>query len=304
MSSETANLNQPWVDHQSVFVSDTLDSAYTHCRAVTAQHSKSFSFAARLISAEKRPAIWALYAFCRTVDDIVDHPTAQTETELNTWRQVTHGHNPAPHDPVAVAWNDTVKRYDIPRHYALELIDGVERDLYQTRYHTFADLSTYCYGVASTVGLMSMHITGFSGPEAIPYAVKLGIALQMTNILRDVGEDWQRGRLYLPLEELTGFGLSEQDIERGIVTDTWRRFMRFQIARTRSLYQQAWPGLQMLDNSGRLAITAAAEFYRAILDEIERLDYNVFAHRAYVSKWDKLRQLPGIWWRTRSNVLQ
>ncbi len=308
MDTETTNFHPRLTDTPEIgsSIPGALEPAYLYCRDLTAQHSKSFSLAARLIPADKRPAIWALYAFCRTVDDLVDDPSAEAQTSLDAWRRVTNGYHSTPHDPVAAAWSDTLTRYAVPKRYALELIDGVERDLYQNRYHTFADLSSYCYGVASTVGLMSMYITGFSGSEALPYAVKLGIALQMTNILRDVGEDWHNGRFYLPLEELAQFGLSERDIANSVVTDKWRAFMSFQISRTRRLYEQAWPGLQMLDASGRLAITAAAEFYRAILDQIERLDYNVFDHRAHVSKWGKLRQLPGIWWRTRAtqNILQ
>jgi phytoene synthase len=276
-----------------------LDAAYAVCRDITAYHSRSFSLAARLISPDKRPAIWALYAFCRTVDDAVDHAAGNIETTLTHWRRIIMTGVSSHADPVSLAWSDTLARRAIPRRYALELIDGVERDLCQTRYATFADLCSYCYGVASTVGLMSMHIIGFGRPEAVPYAVKLGIALQMTNILRDVGEDWERGRLYLPLEELAAFGLSERDIDAGVVTDAWRRFIDFQIARTRHLYQQAWPGIRMLDASGRLAIAAAATFYRGILDEIERNDYDVFTQRAHVSAWNKLRQLPGLWWQTR-----
>jgi phytoene synthase len=279
-----------------------LDAAYAVCRDITGHNSRSFSLAAQMISADKRPAVWALYAFCRTVDDAVDntdHASVTAETTLDGWRHITKTGVSSYDDPVGLAWSDTLARHAIPRKYALELIDGVERDLHQTRYTTFADLSSYCYGVASTVGLMSMHIVGFSGPEAIPYAVKLGIALQMTNILRDVGEDWERGRLYLPLDELGTFGLSERDVDAGVVTDAWRRFMDFQISRTRHLYQQAWPGIKMLDVSGRLAIAAAATFYRGILDEIERNDYDVFTQRAHISKWNKLRQLPGLWWQTR-----
>lgn len=278
---------------------ESLKRAYAQCREITAQHSKSFSLAARILPADKRPAIWALYAFCRTVDDTVDDASADTVAVLEMWRRITlHGY-PMPENPVAVAWADALARFHVPKQYALELIDGVERDLVQTRYQTFADLETYCYAVASTVGLMSMHIIGFSSPEALPYAVKLGIALQMTNILRDVGEDWRQGRLYLPLEELAEYDLTETDIARGMVTDAWRQFMDFQIVRTRALYREAWPGIGMLHPDGQFAIAAAASFYRAILDQIERLDYNVFSNRAHVSQKDKLGQLPAIWWRTR-----
>jgi phytoene synthase len=198
-----------------------------------------------------------------------------------------------------VAWTDTRTRYGIPQRYAEQLIDGLARDLHQTRYTTFPDLATYAYGVASTVGLMSMHITGFSGPEAIPYAVKLGVALQLTNILRDVGEDWQNGRVYLPQDELEAFGLTEADLASGRMDDRWQAFLRFQIDRNRQLYAEAWPGIALLDPDGKLAIAAAARFYEAILDDIEANDYDVFKRRAHVSAWGKLRLVPSIWWQSR-----
>jgi phytoene synthase len=157
-------------------------------------------------------------------------------------------------------------------------------------------LAAYAYGVASTVGLMSMHIIGFAGVEAIPYAVKLGVALQMTNILRDVGEDWRAGRVYLPQEELAAFGLSEADLAAGRVTARWRAMMRYQIERNRQLYAEAWPGIALLDGDGRFAIGAAAGLYRAILDDIITRDYDVFNQRAYVRGPAKLGLLPGLWW--------
>ena len=164
---------------------------------------------------------------------------------------------------------------------------------------TFHDLATYSYGVASTVGLMSMHIIGYSGPEAIPYAIKLGLALQMTNILRDVAEDWQRGRVYLPQDELAYFGLTEGTIADGRVTDQWREFMRFQIDRNRQLYAEAWPGIGMLNKKGRFAIAAAAGLYRGILNDIENHDYDVFSRRSHIGTFGKLRRLPMLWWQSR-----
>ena len=151
---------------------------------------------------------------------------------------------------------------------------------------------------------MTMHIVGYSSKEAIPYAVKLGVALQLTNILRDVAEDWQKGRLYLPQEELAAFGLTEVDIQNGRVDERWRAFMRFQISRARQLYAEALPGIKMLGKSGRFAIGAAAELYQGILDDIEANNYDVFSRRAYVSDWNKLTRLPGIWWRTRFGKYQ
>lgn len=275
-----------------------MDRAYEHCRRLTAKHSRSFYLASSLLPAEKRTAVRALYAFCRVSDDIVDSSSRYAELKLTAWRHRVLSVHPPQQDLVALAWADTRTRCQIPPRYAEQLIEGVMRDLYQTRYSSFADLATYAYGVASTVGLMSMHITGFSGPKAIPYAVKLGVALQLTNILRDVAEDWQNGRVYLPLEELEAFGLSEEDLARGTVHDRWRAFMHFQIQRNRRLYEEAWPGIALLDPDGRLAIAAAAQFYRAILADIEAHDYDVFRRRAHVSAWGKLKMLPAIWWRS------
>ena len=198
-------------------------------------------------------------------------------------------------DPVAVAWADTRMRYQIPWRYAEQLIAGVAQDVEKNRYQTFDELAEYCYGVASTVGLMAMHIVGFQDSRALPYAVKLGVALQLTNILRDVGEDWRNGRLYLPQDELAQFELSEQDIAAGVVDDRWRALMRFQIARTRQLFDEALPGVALLDKDGRFAITAAAQLYRYILDDIEAHDYDVFQRRAHVTTGGKLRRLPAIW---------
>ena len=207
--------------------------------------------------------------------------------------------HPHREDPVVLAWADTRLRYRIPRVYIEQLLDGVQRDLRQNRYATFDILAQYAYGVASTVGLMSAHIIGVRGPEAIPYAVKLGVALQMTNILRDIADDWQTGRLYLPLDELAAFDLSEDDIAAGRVSTNWRAFMGFQIARNRALYAEAWPGIAMLDRDGRFAIGAAAILYRGILDDIEAHGGDVFSRRSHVGTWGKLRRLPGIWLKTR-----
>jgi phytoene synthase len=276
-----------------------LEQAYNHCESITAYHSRSFYMASGLLQPEARQAVRALYAFCRTTDDIVDDSVGDAHNLLQTWRDRSLSWNPPQHDLVALAWADARWRYAIPQKYAEQLFDGVGRDLVQNRYNTFEDLATYCYGAASTVGLMSMHIIGYESEDAVRYAVKLGVALQLTNILRDVAEDWERGRLYLPKEELQAFGLSESDIAAGVVDDRWREFMKFQIARVRQIYDESWPGIYMLDQQGRLAIAAAATFYRAILDDIEAHDYDVFNRRARVSKWGKIRRLPSIWWQTK-----
>ncbi|GAB4576401.1 MAG: phytoene/squalene synthase family protein [Anaerolineae bacterium] len=280
---------------------DTLQAAYAQCDAITAHHSKTFSMASSLLPEHKRRAVRALYAFCRITDDIIDSTggVVGRSLALEAWEQTISNPDSDKRDPVALAWADARAAFRIPASYARQLINGCARDLHQTRYTTFEELAEYAYGVASTVGLMAMHIIGFEGPQAIPYAVKLGVALQITNILRDVAEDLANGRVYLPQDELAAFGLSEADLARGQVTDAWRAFMKFQIARNRRLYAEAWPGIKMLSPDGRFAIAAAAELYRAILADIETHDYDVFTRRASVSTLGKLRRLPGIWWRSR-----
>jgi len=277
----------------------SLWKAYQQAEKITAQHSRSFYFASGFLPEEKRSAVRALYAFCRTVDDIVDEPSdARQDSQLDYWRTMVETASFADNDLVAAAWADTLTRYHIPRHYALQLIDGVARDLSQSRYQTFDELATYCYSVASTVGLMSMYIVGFTNPEAVPYAIKLGVALQMTNILRDVGEDYNNGRLYLPREELAFHSIREADIAEGRIANNWRQFMRFQIDRTRQLYEESWPGIKMLERDGQLAVGAASVFYQGILDEIERKDYDVFTGRASLSTWGKVRRMlrAGLMW--------
>jgi len=279
--------------------SSKLDQAYRYCEELTQLHSKTFYLASGLLPDSKRRAIRALYAFCRVSDDLVDRSSGDALKNLQEWRLRTAISAPTGNDAVALAWADTRKIYQIPLRYEEQLIDGVAQDFRKTRYQSFSELATYCYGVACTVGLMSMHIIGYSGPEAYPYAIRLGVALQMTNILRDIGEDWGLGRLYLPQKELENFGITESDISRGIVDDRWRNFMKFQIERNRHLYSAALPGISLLDREGRFAIGAAAELYQAILTDIEAHDYNVFNHRASISKWGKFRLLPGIWWRSK-----
>ncbi len=278
-----------------------IDHAYAACDEITKQHSQTFYMASALLPHEQRRAIRALYAFCRISDDLIDRPTEGSAEQFQLWRQRSLANHPPQDDLVAAAWADTRARFNVPRQYAEQLLDGVASDLAVNRYETFADLANYCYGAASTVGLMSMHIIGYTNKQAISYAVKLGVALQLTNILRDVGEDWAKGRLYLPQDELAAFGLSEAAIADQYRGYRWQEFMRFQIARTRQLYAEAMPGIAILERRGRLAVAAAAELYRGILSDIEAHDYDVFTRRAYVSSRRKAAQIPGIGWRAFAN---
>ncbi len=277
-----------------------LGGAYSQCAELTKAASHTFYLASGLLPPPKRRAIRALYAFCRTSDDIVDSTSSNAGEALLEWqRRALASPIACAEDPVAYAWADTRIRFGIPSAYAEQLIHGVARDLFQDRYETFEDLAAYCYDVASTVGLMSMYIIGSEGERAIPYAVELGVALQLTNILRDVGEDWRAGRLYLPLDELARFGLSERSVAQCNVDQHWREFMRFQIARARTMYEQASAGIPLLHPDGQFSVAAAAALYAAILDDIEDHDYNVFSRRAHVSAFGKLRRLAGLryrWW--------
>lgn len=295
--------------HQpSIIVDDTdadpvLQAAYATCDMLTADNSRTFFLASGLLPAHKRDATRALYAFCRITDDIIDEPAqdAARAENLAAWRALLQEAHPSADNAVALAWADARHRFNIPAGYAEQLIDGVARDLTQSRYASFDDLATYAYGVASTVGLMAMHIIGYAGDAALPYAVKLGVALQVTNILRDVGEDWRSGRLYLPLDEMAAFGVDENMIADAAFTDLrWQAFMRFQIDRNRRLYHEALPGIALLNAEGRFAIAAAAQLYRAILGDIEAHQYDVFSRRAHIGKVGKAARLPLIWWTSRT----
>lgn len=270
----------------------TLPAAYAACREITRHHSKSFFLASRLLPPPKRQAMEALYAFCRTSDDLVDANT-EGAAALACWVALLRHPSPRLDHPVAVAWSDTCERYKLSCDLANELLAGVAMDLTVQRYATFGELWVYCYRVASVVGLLSMRIIGYA-PGAEAYAIRLGIALQLTNILRDVGEDARRGRIYLPQEEIHRFGLGEQDILDGVRDDRFRALMRFQIGRAEQLYRASWPGVALLNSDGQMAVAAAALLYRGILGKIVANDFDVFHSRAHLSLAEKLLMLPRI----------
>ncbi len=289
------------IELPKVHLRQTLESSYDYCKTITSIHSKSFFMASGLLPREKRNAVRALYAFCRTSDDIIDHQGHKAEEDLKIWRIRGMQSVPRANDPVSIAWADTRKKFNIPSKYAHQLLDGVCNDIRVNRYNNFSELAEYCYSVASTVGLMSMYIIGFKDESAIRYAIKLGVALQLTNILRDIAEDYQMGRVYLPQDELRRFGITEKHLRDGINDSKWRSFMKFQIARARIIYEEAWPGIMLLDPSGRLPIAAAATFYKGILTKIEENDYDVFSQRAHLNKWEKLSMVPKLWYKYNFN---
>ncbi|MEO6061090.1 MAG: phytoene/squalene synthase family protein [Thermoflexales bacterium] len=281
----------------------SLDQAYARCEDITASHSRSFHFSTRFLPTDRRRAIRAFYAFCRTTDDLVDVPTIRLSS-LEEWRLAARRGSGAQTDPVLLAWADTRERYGVPNRYAEELIDGCEMDLQVNRYETWEELRRYCYLVASTVGLISMRVIGMRGDDARlldayePAAIDLGVALQLTNILRDVGEDLRRGRIYLPIEDLRRFNYTEDDLRAHVLDDRFRDLMRFEVARAHELYERGWTGIPAIKREGRLSVAVAAEVYRGILDDITAHDFDVFNVRARTATLDKFARLPSIVWRT------
>ena len=277
------------VHHHESPLALSLADAYEACERITRIHSKSFFFSSQFLPPEKRQAIRALYAFCRVSDDIVDQPASQRNVAaaLAAWVTLARAPHPPPQHAVLIAWHDTVRRYNIPASLVDELLAGIAMDLSVMRYASFAELWVYCYRVASVVGLMSMHIIGYV-PEAVDHAIQLGIALQLTNILRDIGEDAERGRVYLPQEDLAAFGLSDGDVLAGCLSKNMRTMLAAQIKRADRIYDEAWHGVAMLASDSQLAIGAAAQIYRGILREIEAANYAVFQHRASVPLTKKL----------------
>ena len=285
------------------------DVAYAHCARITRQCSKSFYLSTGFLPAQTRRAIRAFYAFCRLTDDIVDTPNRAPGRapgrapmqDLTEWRHQSRLPARAQCHPVLYAWAATRDRYCVPQQLIEELIDGVAMDLTISRYETFDDLRLYCYRVASTVGLVSTHIVGLCEDDphrvasAHAAATELGIALQLTNILRDVGEDLALGRIYLPQEDLRRFDYLEADLRAGIIDDRFKALMRFEIDRANDMYEQNLPGIACLKPEGRLAVGAAILLYRGILGRIADNGFDVFRRRAYLTTGEKLVRMPGIY---------
>ena len=288
---------------------DTLDAAYERCREVTAEYAKTFYLGTKLMTPEKQRAIWAIYVWCRRTDELVDGPNAShiTPEALDRWEERLEGiFDGKPVDVIDATLCDTLSRFPVDIQPFRDMIDGMRMDLVKPRYETFDELYEYCYRVAGTVGLMSMPIMGcdenFEGDVKKVYkaALALGLANQLTNILRDVGEDAQtRNRIYVPLEDLRRFGITEQEVLRGMfspstgkVDDRWVAFMKFQIERARQVFKDAEDGVNCLHKDARWPVWSALDVYRNILDAIEANGYNNFNQRAYVPKVDKFMMLP------------
>ncbi len=277
----------------------SLAQALSYCQEITQQHSKTFYLGSRFFPPNERKAVWAVYAACRLADNIVDESTGGQATEgLKTWwDDIKAVYNGQPrNDPMTIALAWAVQQYPIPLPAFAELHEGLKMDLEGYEYHTMDDLILYCRRVAGVVGFMIAPISGYSGGEqTLHHALMLGQAMQLTNILRDVGEDLNRGRIYLPQQLMAQFGVSRQTLEQGIVTPEYRALMQYLCAITRQKYTQGRQGIPALGGNSRLAVAAAARAYEGILDDLVRNDFNNFQRRAFVSGPRKLLMLPQAW---------
>jgi phytoene synthase len=281
---------------------DAVDRSYEYCRRVARSRAKNFYYSFVLLTGQQRKAMCAIYAFMRHCDDLSDEPGATREA-LERWRaeMVEAMAGRFGEHPVWPAFRHTVRRFGIPTEYFHEMIDGVLGDLEPRRFETFSQLYRYCYQVASVVGLTCIHIFGFDTRSALPLAVKCGVAFQLTNILRDIREDLDRGRIYLPAEDLKRFGVTEADLRAGdrAIRDNGAllELMRFEAARARTYYQESAPLLDLIHPRSRRSLWALIAIYSQLLRRIEAKKYDVFTRRVRLSALEKsliiLRALAG-----------
>jgi len=286
-----------------------LDQAYEICRKETQQWAKTFYLGTLLLPQEKRKAIWAIYVWCRRTDEIMDSIEASTKSQdelsdnLDEWEENTKnvfkGNIKSELDSVLL---DTIEKYPQNIQPYLDMIDGQRMDLNKFRYKDFDELKLYCYRVAGTVGLMTQNVMGIDSaytsapwsamPDPSEAAIALGIANQLTNILRDVGEDRHRGRIYLPQADIEKFNYSEEELLKGKINKQWKALMNFQLTRAREWFQKSEDGIKWLSSDARWPVWTSLRLYRGILDSIERLDYDVFNNRAFVKNSVKALEIP------------
>lgn len=269
-----------------------------YCTRIARKRAKNFYYSFLLLSKQQRRAMCAVYAYMRYCDDLSDEPGA-SRAAMERWRAETEDALEGrfgPH-PVWPAFHHIVRRFGIPHQYFREMIDGVASDLEPRRVETFEELYRYCYQVASVVGLTTIHIFGFDSPSALPLAEKCGVAFQLTNILRDIREDAERGRIYLPSEDLRRFGVSEADLRSGNRSEAVLRLLQFEAARARRYYDEAQPLLELIHPRSRPSLKALITIYSRLLRRIESRNYDVFTARVRLSavekSWILVRALVG-----------
>ena len=289
----------------------TLEEAYTYCRQISKHHAKTFYLASMFLPKKQQKPIFAIYALLRTVDDIVDLAEVKLTNGLITsdeiqkmldgWKSKLRAcyDGKTDNDPIMMAWHDTLKSHSIPIELPLDLMDGVAMDIEFKPFETFDELYVYCYKVAAVVGLMTSEIFGYSDKRALEHAIELGIAMQLTNILRDIGEDVDRGRIYLPLEDLRRFNYSSEELMQKRMNDNFLNLMKFQVERARSYYRSSEKGIPMLEKRSRFGVAISSVNYGNILTAIEKNQYDVFSKRAYRSLYQKISTIPTVWFKTR-----
>jgi 15-cis-phytoene synthase len=273
----------------------SLAESYQYCRNVAKTRAKNFYYSFVLLSPEQKNAMCAMYAFMRYCDDLSDEPGAAAEP-IERWRaalefalQDTAVTGKPDNHPLWPAFRDTVTRFAIPHQYFRDMIDGVQSDLTPREIRTFSDLYEYCYRVASVVGLTTIHIFGFDDPAAPALAEKCGIAFQLTNILRDIREDADLGRVYLPTEDLERFGVGRTELQGSERSEGFLRLMEFEAGRARNYYQDSRPLIGMVHRRSRSSLWVLITIYSRLLDKIRATNYDVLSRRISLSKWEKLR---------------
>ena len=279
-----------------------VNAAYRACKAATKQSTSSFYYAFRLLPGDKRRALYATYAFCRLCDDIVDEPAGDAATPAARLQKVREALDEAyggrPQGDLWLAINDVGARFGVRRRHYHDIIDGVEMDLDRSRYETFEDLRLYCRRVASAVGLVTIETCGYRDERAVDRAIDLGVAMQLTNILRDVKEDAQRGRIYIPQEDLRRFGYPQEELIEGRVNDPFQALMAFEVARARQYFASGAHLLPFLGRRPRACVSGMQAVYSGLLDRIERAGYDVFNSRVGVSSPVKLTLVARQWVRS------
>ena len=273
---------------------------HDYCQDKAAKSGSSFYYSFMFLPAERRQAITALYAFCREVDDVVDecHDLSLAQTKLEWWRQeVGRVYNGTPTHPVGLALKDVIKGFRLPQEQLLEIIDGMAMDLSQTRYLDFKGLQLYCYRVASVVGLLAAEIFGYQDRQTLKYAHDLGLAFQLTNIIRDVGEDARRGRIYLPIEDLQRFNVPAKDLLEARYSEQFRALMAFQAERAEKFYDQAFAQLPAVDRKAQRPGLVMAAIYRTLLREIACDGFMVLDRRTSLTPLRKVWLAGTTWFR-------
>jgi len=284
---------------QAGIIDPVLRASYAECKRLNSLHGKTYYLATLLLPPAKRPFVHALYGFARYADEIVDDlasPLSDQEkaAALEKWGQgvLADIKSGTSNDHIGRALVDTINRFNIPISYFQAFLHSMTMDLTVSEYQTFEDLMEYVYGSASVIGLQMVPILGITGVDnegALACAQKLGTAFQLANFIRDVGEDLERGRVYLPIEELRAHGVSSEMLEERVLTPQIKAALQEQIERVRDLQRQATPGIELLAPESRACIEAASELYCGIVDEVEKIDYEIFDKRAKTSTWRRIK---------------